>query len=1830
MSGASVKVAVRVRPFNSREMGKESKCIIQMQGNTTTILNPKAPKEPAKTFSFDYSYWSHTTPEDPCFAAQNQVYNDIGKEMLQHAFEGYNVCIFAYGQTGAGKSYTMMGKQEEGQEGIIPMLCEDLFEKINDDGNKEELSYSVEVSYMEIYCERVRDLLNPKNKGNLRVREHPLLGPYVEDLSKLAVTSYTDIADLMDAGNKARTVAATNMNETSSRSHAVFTIVFTQKKHDSESDLTTEKVSKISLVDLAGSERADSTGAKGTRLKEGANINKSLTTLGKVISALAEVDNCTSKSKKKKKTDFIPYRDSVLTWLLRENLGGNSRTAMVAALSPADINYDETLSTLRYADRAKNIKCNAVINEDPNNKLVRDLKDEVARLKELLRAQGLGDILDIDPMGDDYPGSGIKYLKDIQNNKNRYLIASENQRPGHFSTAPIGSLTASPSSGALCNQGGLQSVTSIQERIMSTPGGEEAIERLKESEKIIAELNETWEEKLRKTEAIRMEREALLAEMGVAIREDGGTLGVFSPKKTPHLVNLNEDPLMSECLLYYIKDGITRVGQADAERRQDIVLSGAHIKEEHCIFRSERNANGDVIVMLVPCEGSETYVNGKRVEDAIQLRSGNRIIMGKNHVFRFNHPEQARAEREKTPTAETPVEPVDWTFAQRELLEKQGIDMKQEMEKRLTEMEILYKKEKEEADQLLEQQRLVYESKLQELQKQVETRSLVAETPDEEELEEEEEEEVPWTQHEFELAQWAFRKWRYHQFTSLRDQLWGNAVYLKEANAISVELKKKVQFQFVLLTDTLYSPLPPELLPPEPEKDRDPRPFPRTVVAVEVQDLKNGATHYWSLEKLKQRLEQMREMYDRAGEMASTHQDGDGEGSLTGNDPFYDRFHWFKLVGSSSPIFNGCVNEHLADRTPSPTFSTSDSEITELADERQSEMSDFIDDEAFVDDTSSDAGTEEGSDIFSDGQDPFYDRSPWFILVGRAFVYLSNLLYPVPLVHRVAIVTEKGEVRGFLRVGVQAIAADEEAPDYGSGVRQSGTAKISFDDEYFKKNDFPSTVMTRSGLSLEELRIVEGQGQSSEVITPSEELNRINDMDLKLGNIPDTKLGHSDGLAGQLEVGSIFTFRVTVLQASGIPPEYADIFCQFNFLHRHDEAFSTEPLKNTGKGAPLGFYHVQNVSVEVTESFIEYIKSKPIVFEVFGHYQQHPLHIHGQDLIRPPTPSRKYYPIPMPLSKPVPATKLNTITKSNLGQCVSKYDLLVWFEISELEPTGEYIPAIVDHSAGLPCHGTYLLHQGIQRRITVTLIHEKGSELHWKDVRELVVGRIRSKAEVDDGAADAVLSLNIISAKNIKSSHNTNRTFYRFEAVWDSSLHNSLLLNRVTPYGEKIYMTLSAYLELDHCIQPAIITKDICMVFYSRDAKISPPRSLRNLFGSGYSKTPDCNRVTGIYELSLCKMSDTGSPGMQRRRRKVLDTSVAYVRGEENLAGWRPRGDSLILEHQWELEKLEQLHEVEKTRHLLLLREKLGEAPPVGPTPTTKSISESLLSPSMSSGTLSTSTSISSQISSATCESAITPSESSGYDSADIESLVDREKELASKCLRLLTHTFNSEYSQVVNSISDCKLSDISPMGRDPSVTSLSSATLTPSSTCPSLADSRCSSLDQKTPENNSRAPSPSCSDYENFPMVPTLEMSYLARAGKNEFLNLLPDIEEMRPGSVVSKKGFLSFMEPRSNTWVKHFVVVRRPYVFIYNSDKDPVERGVLNLSTAQVEYSEDQQAMLKTPNTFAVCTKHRGILLQANNEKDLNDWLYAFNPLLAGTIRSKLARRRSGLMKN
>ncbi|XP_025155583.1 kinesin-like protein unc-104 isoform X9 [Harpegnathos saltator] len=1752
---SSVKVAVRVRPFNSREIRREAQCIIEMTGNTTSIMNPKATpgsKDAVKSFNYDYSYFS-MDPNDENYSSQLMVYKDIGEEMLVHAFEGYNVCIFAYGQTGAGKSYTMMGKQEEGQEGIIPQICKDLFRKISYTSN-ERLKYSVEVSYMEIYCERVRDLLNPKNRGNLRVREHPLLGPYVEDLSKLAVMSYQDIHDLIDEGNKARTVAATNMNETSSRSHAVFTIFFTQQQQDGATGLVTEKVSKISLVDLAGSERADSTGAKGTRLKEGANINKSLTTLGKVISALAEI-----ATKKKKKADFIPYRDSVLTWLLRENLGGNSKTAMIAAVSPADINYDETLSTLRYADRAKQIVCKAVVNEDANARLIRELKEEIQKLRELLKQEGI----DVQ----EGPDGKVTYEKKeprdeiVRTNKREEDVKESRSRIPSHTTSSL---------------------------------AEEAVDQLQASEKLIAELNETWEEKLKRTESIRLQREAVFAEMGVAVKEDGVTVGVFSPKKTPHLVNLNEDPLMSECLIYYIKDGFTRIGSAEANIPQDIQLCGPHILSEHCVFE-----NHEGIITLIPKNGALIYVNGREVTEPLTLTTGSRVILGKNHVFRFNHPDQVRERREKGSPVETPGngETADWDFAQVELLENQGIDLKAEMEKRLLVLEEQFRKEKEEADQLFEEQRKNYEARIDALQRQVEEQSMTMSmyssyTPEDFNNIEEDifvnplfDAESNWTEREFQLAASAFRKWKYHQFTSLRDDLWGNAIFLKEANAISVELKKKVQFQFTLLTDTLYSPLPLELLPVIDDEEEDERPFPRTIVAVEVQDTKNGATHYWTLDKLRQRLELMRHVYNE-------------DSSPSTPEAKEDIFQCLTVY--SNPKFS------LANLLPSR--------------QRLELMREMYHNEAELSPTSPDYNVES-----INGGDPFYDRFPWFRMVGRSFVYLSNLMYPVPLIHKVAIVNEKGDVKGYLRVAVQAVV-EEENSEYSSGVRQS--ARISFEDDLFggQKHNKRNTLLAQTleknrQIMLHEERVVEGHNEVQKDMKDEDDMG---DADSGRGDSSVSSDMKEEDLPDHLQPGAEFTFRVTVLQAMGISTEYADIFCQFNFLHRHDEAFSTEPVKNTGKGNPPGFYHVQNITVTVTKSFLEYLKTQPIVFEVFGHYQQHPLHKDAKlEYVR--QPPKRMLPPSIPISQPVRSPKFGSVLPSpSTSHVHAKYDVLVWFEICELAPNGEYVPSVVDHSDDLPCRGLFLLHQGIQRRIRITIVHEPASELRWKDVRELVVGRIRNTPEPEEEDNDSsVLSLGLFPGEYLEVPGD-DRCMFRFEAAWDSSLHNSTLLNRVTSYGEQIFMTISAYLELENCGRPAIITKDLSMIIYGRDARVGP-RSLKHLFSGSY-RNQEANRLSGVYELVLRRSSEAGSPGVQRRQRRVLDTSSTYVRGEENLHGWRPRGDSLIFDHQWELEKLTRLEEVERMRHTLLLREKLGidkvsfcNKPLHDFTKSEKDVCN--------------------MVAKATNEPHASPVKLKRSTSKDVYEpweMTERERELATKCIKLIQGRIPSKEPIL--------LSDVSP-GED-TITDISASMISSviSSSSQESVYARASDILDQAAGIVVWSRSKSCLLRLSSPeraRLQELQESILASESasqtctvvppplgssspsKENLVLYVPEVEEIRISPVIARKGYLNVLEHKTNGWKKRWVAVRRPYVLIFREEKDPVERALINLATAQVEYSEDQLAMVKVPNTFSVVTKHRGYLLQTLGDKEVYDWLYAINPLLAGQIRSKLARK-------
>ncbi|KAM0260729.1 hypothetical protein ACHAQJ_002645 [Trichoderma viride] len=390
--GGNVKVVVRVRAFLQRELERRARCLVEMDpiSQITTLRAPDPQDTPSsptksrkvtgdKSFAFDSSFWSHD-PDDKDYATQEDIYNSLGEEFLDHNFEGYHTCIFAYGQTGSGKTYTMMGTPEN--PGLIPRTCEDLFERIGAAHNEDSsVAYNVRVSYFEVYNEHVRDLLVPVVPNTppnyLKIRESPTEGPYVKDLTEVPVRNIHEIMRYMKVGDASRTVASTKMNDTSSRSHAVFTIMLKQIHHDMETDETTERSSRIRLVDLAGSERAKSTEATGARLREGSNINKSLATLGRVIAALAGPKQLRSGKRK----DVVPYRDSILTWLLKDSLGGNSKTAMIACIAPSD--YDETLSTLRYADQAKRIRTRAKVNQDHISSAERDA--QIAAMAQEIR-----------------------------------------------------------------------------------------------------------------------------------------------------------------------------------------------------------------------------------------------------------------------------------------------------------------------------------------------------------------------------------------------------------------------------------------------------------------------------------------------------------------------------------------------------------------------------------------------------------------------------------------------------------------------------------------------------------------------------------------------------------------------------------------------------------------------------------------------------------------------------------------------------------------------------------------------------------------------------------------------------------------------------------------------------------------------------------------------------------------------------------------------------------------------------------------------------------------------------------------------------------------------------------------------------------------------------------------------------------------------------------------------------------------------------------------------------------------------------------------------------
>uniref|UniRef100_A0A8D2MEL5 Kinesin-like protein n=1 Tax=Zonotrichia albicollis TaxID=44394 RepID=A0A8D2MEL5_ZONAL len=320
-----------------------------------------------KTFTFDAVYDASSKQAD--------LYDETVRPLIDSVLQGFNGTVFAYGQTGTGKTYTMQGAWAEPEKrGIIPSAFEHIFTHISRSQNQQ---YLVRASYLEIYQEEIRDLLAKDQSKKLELKENPETGVYIKDLSSFVTKNVKEIEHVMNLGSQTRSVGSTNMNEHSSRSHAIFliTIECSETGPDGEEHI---RVGKLNLVDLAGSERQSKMGAQGERPKEASKINLSLSALGNVISAL--VDG---------RSTHIPYRDSKLTRLLQDSLGGNAKTIMVATLGPASHSYDESLSTLRFANRAKNIKNKPRVNEDPKDTLLREFQEEIVRLKAQLEKRGM-------------------------------------------------------------------------------------------------------------------------------------------------------------------------------------------------------------------------------------------------------------------------------------------------------------------------------------------------------------------------------------------------------------------------------------------------------------------------------------------------------------------------------------------------------------------------------------------------------------------------------------------------------------------------------------------------------------------------------------------------------------------------------------------------------------------------------------------------------------------------------------------------------------------------------------------------------------------------------------------------------------------------------------------------------------------------------------------------------------------------------------------------------------------------------------------------------------------------------------------------------------------------------------------------------------------------------------------------------------------------------------------------------------------------------------------------------------------------------------------------
>lgn len=1341
-----------------------------MKDAQTIIAPPGDPKggrdTSQKVFAFDKSYWSFDK-SDSNYAGQDNLHDDLGKPLLDNAFQGYNNCIFAYGQTGSGKSYSMMGYGAE--HGVIPKICQDMFERITALQKDVNLKCTVEVSYLEIYNERVRDLLNPTTKGNLKVREHPSTGPYVEDLAKLVVGSFNEIEHLMDEGNKARTVAATNMNETSSRSHAVFTLTLTQKRLDVETKMATEKVAKISLVDLAGSERATSTGATGARLKEGAEINRSLSTLGRVIAALADLS---TNKKKKGSGNSVPYRDSVLTWLLKDSLGGNSMTAMIAAISPADINYDETLSTLRYADSAKRIKNHAVVNEDANARMVRELKEELAQLRSKLGAGG------------SVATGEVQYPEGTPLEQQFVSIAQADGTIKKVSKAEIQ-------------------------------------EQLSQSEKLYSDLNQTWEEKLLKTEEIHKEREAALEELGISIEK--GFVGLHTPKKMPHLVNLSDDPLLAECLVYNLKPGKTTVGNVDVDhsKQAEIRLNGQNILADHCTFE-----NVDNVVTVIPNEGAAVMVNGKRISESKRLKSGYRIILGDFHIFRFNHPMEAKAERAEqsllrhsvtasqianldsfasSPSPRiahgrnysTAGSEVDWDSSRPDspMPMRVGRDSDWSFARREAASAILGPEQKvsgltdEELNLLFEDvQRVRAERQGKELSDDGES-----------------------------TTSYPIRE-KYMSNGTLDNFSLDTALTMPstprqgEVEDKLKEVREEMQIQLEKQREAYQDQL----------KDAE-------ATNVEVEEIKKEK------ERMEESLREVKSEMMRQLEVQRREFEALIEQAKTGI---------FRKLGEEELRIAIKVADHWRNRNYVRMAEAILQNASYLKEAQI--MSQEMDESATFQFIILDKGHSLCSSydmvllgIPGEGDDIALEDGP------RPCVAVRVIDYKKSVVHLWSLEKLHTRVRNMRQLH-QYI----DSPEYMQHLKP---------DNPFTESCMPQfTLIGDVDVPLAAVFESRVQDLSFDVVSP---YTHCPIGLIKLALEPSSARAPS----------STIKFNVVMHDMHGFPEsEGTDVHAQLFIPGISEEGgiTTTQMIKDFDEGS-IRFESVHSMSIPL---FCD--KNISLKVSVFARVSSmHLDKLLSWDNIRDNVPD-------------IRNRKKNARIAESQFYTEEKHDAFSRVQILELSENGEYLPVEVLQT-GDTDRGCYQLHQGLQRRIHLSLSHSSGESLQWTKVEAPRIGHItlidQAGKATDMDTPTPEIQLKLVSEPSIKR-HANGITNVTLVGQWDSSLHNSLFLDKTTAEKYKVKLTILWDVTTERLHQPLTFSMDIYLQILSRSFIRQS-----SMFSALFQTVRIVHSSSAMHSLALRPAPIKRVSDLWR-----MNTSLDYVKGEEELTNWTPRGVSLV------------------------------------------------------------------------------------------------------------------------------------------------------------------------------------------------------------------------------------------------------------------------------------------------------------------------------------------------